>query len=107
MSNHNQELLIEYFDSINTPIEDIMNEKVSVPEPKAEDTKKIKNQKTAMKVVRELLYSEIKIQSILVQLRIDEIVGSYYEAAKNDGLKQWLIDEYPAPVIRNDLIMEI
>ena len=29
-----------------------MAEKVSVPEPKAEDFKKIKNQKTAMKVVR-------------------------------------------------------
>ena len=52
MSNDKEKLLIEYFDSVNTHIEDIMAEKVTVPEPKTEDFKKIKNQKTAMKVVR-------------------------------------------------------
>ena len=64
-------------DSINTPIEDIMEGKISVSNPDKESHAKVKNLKTAMMVIRELFYQGSKMQGILVKLRIEEILGSY------------------------------
>ena len=77
LSNADSELLIEYLDSINTPIEDVMKGKVSVPYPEPADFSKARNLNTSMRVMRDLLYTDTKMEVILAKLMIDDVIGSY------------------------------
>lgn len=59
--------------------------------------------------MRALFYGETPIQVILVRLRVDEVIGSYYKAASSgeEGLNKWLSDEFPPAVVKNDLLKEL
>ena len=89
------ELKLEFIDSVNTPINDIMNGVCSVPNPTAEDQKRINNMKTAIETVLELYYADTSVQSLLVRLRAKETLDSYYKFKARGELLKWLHEEYP------------
>lgn len=41
------------------------------------------------------------------ELRIDEIIGSYNEYASEGKQEEWAKNEYPPPVVKNDLIKKL
>lgn len=80
-----------------------MNGICSIPNPTAEDYKKIINMKTAIETVLELYYGDTSVQSLLVRLRVKETLDSYYKYKEKGELLKWVQEEYPVKVIENDL----
>ena len=50
-----------FMDSLNTPINEIMQEKVSVPEPKPSDHQRIKDMKAAIELIVNLFTTNIRL----------------------------------------------
>jgi hypothetical protein len=98
---------IEYYDSLNHSLRDVVNgteEQVSQEEKLRPDYKdhKITNQnmQEALVIVQELLKPQKTVQGILVEKRIEDIVGSFNLIKETEaGVDNWLKNDYPKPVL--------
>ena len=52
---------ILFIDSLNTPINEIMQEKISLPDPKPTDYRRIKDMKSAIELVINLFTTNIRL----------------------------------------------
>lgn len=101
------DLKLEFIDSMNTPIKEIMSNTCSIPNPTKQDIKKIQNMKIAIETVLELYHEDTSVQAILVRLRAREILDSFYIYKAKGELLKWLQEEFPIRVIENDLFIEM